>query len=80
MDESTIWFVDENGRKKRFLCANRSTVGNLLLRVKLRYSYDHDVCQACRVVDATGRVLEIWDEETIANLVARSGSTTIRYA
>lgn len=79
MRDIKITFVDHAQKTKEFMCSPLSTVGNLVLRVKLPYSHVEECYQRCRIVDATGRVLEIWEEETVEALVGRSGFQTLWY-
>jgi hypothetical protein len=72
-------FVDEKGHTKMFSYTPSMTVGELVLRIKFRYSFDENVYSECSVVDASGRVLEIWDSETVQKLIQRTQSSTLWY-
>jgi hypothetical protein len=72
-------FVDEKGHTKMFSYISSMTVGELVLRIKFRYSFDENVYSECSVVDASERVLEIWDSETVPKLIQRTQSTILRY-
>ena len=74
-----ILYRDQGYQTKEFPCSPLCTVGNLILRVKLRYSYHSDVYDECEIVDATGKKLEIWESETIKSLVHRTNSQCVFY-